>query len=339
MDNALVDKIKAQLYDRASSPVLIAFFVSWVTWNIRTVLVIFTKGALSDKFKAIDSLYPSLWSYPLQGVLYPALCALLFVAIYPYLAHLAFWHWQKEHVKIKRTQQRIEDETPATQDEINALRKASLTQVASLQSEIREAYELIKEYKARENEVSAQNVKLNAHITSLDETMKSKNLELSTIGDEYIKLKTEIQYLQQIIDEQKNSLLAGPSSESEKNYLNDLVPKSSVLKDSNEAIKVFKKIKSTSDFKELTDEQIEMIMQLAINDGKVRYETLKDINSHLSEIEFDFCIDSLRRAHQVISIDSSNVYLTAQGKQLIVNGGIAKFTNDFKKELKNKVLI
>jgi len=205
MDNKLVDKIKAQLYDRASSPVLIAFFVSWITWNIRTVLVIFTKGALNDKFKAIDNLYPNFWSYPLQGILYPALCALLFVAIYPYLAHLAFWHWQKQHIKIKKTQQSIQDQTPATQEEINTLRKTSLEQQIALQDRIRDLSNANIEFAEREKELLNQIntrekiiIEKDKAFDVLMDTMTQKNQEFKLMIESFDKLKSDYEKLETI---------------------------------------------------------------------------------------------------------------------------------------------
>ena len=51
--------IKAYLYERAASPLTGAFAVSWVVWNYRFFVVLFSDGLStpSSKFAAIDQLF------------------------------------------------------------------------------------------------------------------------------------------------------------------------------------------------------------------------------------------------------------------------------------------
>ena len=88
--------IKAYLYERAASPLTGAFAVSWVVWNYRFFVVLFSDGLStpSSKFAVIDQLFDvdklpfGEYLWPCIGPLFhellmPAAIALFYLIIYP----------------------------------------------------------------------------------------------------------------------------------------------------------------------------------------------------------------------------------------------------------------
>ena len=77
MIDELWKSIKATLYDRASSPLLGAFAVSWFVWNYRMVVVVFADLEPTAKFDLINhALYPTAAMWIGFVLLSPMLTAL-----------------------------------------------------------------------------------------------------------------------------------------------------------------------------------------------------------------------------------------------------------------------
>ena len=113
--------IKAYLYKRAASALTGAFAVSWVAWNYRFFVVLFSDGLStpSSKFAAIDQLFDVdklpfgeyLWPCigPLvHGLLMPAAIALFYLFIYPVMAQPVYQYSlvkQRQLTLIKQKQE------------------------------------------------------------------------------------------------------------------------------------------------------------------------------------------------------------------------------------------
>lgn len=124
----MVKAIRTYVYERASSPLLMSFGVSWILWNYRLLLIICSAMSPTDKLMAIDLLwveYTSSFAYWIQfGVLFPLLSALAYLYIYPVPAAYVFKHARRQQKKLKEMQAQIEDETPLTKAESQNLRRA-----------------------------------------------------------------------------------------------------------------------------------------------------------------------------------------------------------------------
>lgn len=149
----LSKEIKAILYDRAKSPLFGAFILSWVAWNFFPLISIFSSLTFDQKqfywYAHYSANNPFLFLF-----LYPLLSALAFLLIYPYPARWVFRYTKQHHAKLKEIQQRIEDVTPLTQDEANALRKTALETQLSLQKQIRELLDQAKEHRKANEELT-----------------------------------------------------------------------------------------------------------------------------------------------------------------------------------------
>ena len=136
MLESLTNEIKAQLYDRARSPLTGSFAISWVAWNFKPLVVLFSDETLSSKFNIWGTYYSSSTDSILFGFAYPLLSASLYILLYPYPARWAYRYWHTQHKELKKAQQLIEDETPLTQEEARALRVTSIQEMTKMQEEL-----------------------------------------------------------------------------------------------------------------------------------------------------------------------------------------------------------
>lgn len=137
MFDELAKTVKAQLYERVSSPLLGAFTISWVVWNYRFVLLLLSSMPIADKFFYIDNnIFNSPENIFLRGSLYPLLTSLLLIFVYPIPAKFVYGYWRKRQRELKEVQQRIDDETPLTREEARELRQETLKVTLEFEQEI-----------------------------------------------------------------------------------------------------------------------------------------------------------------------------------------------------------
>lgn len=156
MFDELKNAVKAQLYEKAISPLSGAFILSWVVWNYRFILVLISSSSYSEKISYIDKLPISEQTF-LYGAFLPLLSASAFIVVYPIPAKFFYEisrKWQKE---LKEMQQKYDDELPMDQEEARKIRREIL------QAEI----EFDKELKNKEDEIS----RLKEIIVKLEEKM------------------------------------------------------------------------------------------------------------------------------------------------------------------------
>jgi hypothetical protein len=140
--------IKANLYDRATSPLLGAFVISWSFWNYRFFTVLFSSISPQEKFKLFDSfVFVSTRTIILQGIIYPVLTTAFFLFIYPHPARFVFQYWRKQQSKLKQIRQAIEDETPLTIEEAREIKKEALNIELRYENEIELKSKEIKQLK------------------------------------------------------------------------------------------------------------------------------------------------------------------------------------------------
>jgi hypothetical protein len=120
----IVKSIKVNLYDRATSPLFVTFAISWVLWNYRLIVTLFTSMPVKEKFTYIDAvLYASPYATFGVGFCFPLLTAGVFIFVYPYPAKYVFEFWRNRQKELKEVKQKIEDETPLTIEESKQLRR------------------------------------------------------------------------------------------------------------------------------------------------------------------------------------------------------------------------
>lgn len=175
----LTKEIKAQLYERVKSPLFGAFAFSWVAWNYRALLAVLSKMSFQEKIGYFDTLYPTFWhwlGYCLAG---PLLVAVLFLLAYPHPARWMYRYWANQHKELKKVQQSIEDETPLTQEEARALRKASIAQISELESQITDLRQLNRELNERLRESAVEQSRLTNERDQFQEAAKAADEQLT----------------------------------------------------------------------------------------------------------------------------------------------------------------
>lgn len=129
--------IKANMYERATSPLFGAFFVSWVIWSYEVILVLLSSMKVKEKITYIENeIYGGEWSLLLEGAIYPLISAVLFILIYPHPAKWVYEYWNNQQKKLKEIKQQIEDDTPLTLDESRHIRRELLRLESDYDDEI-----------------------------------------------------------------------------------------------------------------------------------------------------------------------------------------------------------
>ncbi|MCL5801612.1 MAG: hypothetical protein M1283_03690 [Gammaproteobacteria bacterium] len=137
MLDELTKTIKAQLYERATSPLLSSFLLSWLAWNYRFVIVLLSSMPVTEKITYVDTnIFQSYQEIALRGALYPLLTALLLIFVYPIPAKYVYEYWRKRQRELKEIQQRIDDETPLTREEARELRRETIKATSEYEQEL-----------------------------------------------------------------------------------------------------------------------------------------------------------------------------------------------------------
>lgn len=164
--DSFIKEVKAQLYERATNPFLGCFVLSWFLWNWSIVLGILFANGYEGKYLAVvhgmehsGAWYATLW-------LLPALSSLAYIIFYPWLARAVFWYWESRQKELKALRQKIEDETPITQEEAFRLRRANREEIRQLEGQL--------------DELQKRNQELMSSLTVKEQQLLA--LEVSTTG-------------------------------------------------------------------------------------------------------------------------------------------------------------
>lgn len=118
----IINSIKAHLYERSTSPLAGAFVFSWLGWNYRFVMVLFSDLKLDDKFTYIATLYPNIWDgFWGVGFLYPLLTAICVILLYPLPAIPLSWYSRFMQMKQRERNQKIEKKKLLSVEESQAI--------------------------------------------------------------------------------------------------------------------------------------------------------------------------------------------------------------------------
>ncbi|WP_341744159.1 hypothetical protein [Azonexus hydrophilus] len=160
----LTKEVKAQLYERVKSPLFGAFALSWIPWNYRPLLATLSGITFQEKLSYFDSFYPTIWHWLGYCIAGPLITAVLFLLAYPHPARWIYSYWANQHKELKRVQQKIEDETPITQEEASALRKFGLDQAREYQTRLKELAAINEELEERIRILQVDNSRLAGEI-------------------------------------------------------------------------------------------------------------------------------------------------------------------------------
>lgn len=124
MEN-LLNSIKAVLYERTSSPLFGALFVSWLAWNYRAILVLFSDLPVIDRLLYVqDVLYPSIQQSVVFLILLPTVTALIYLFVMPYPARWVHKFWRARQKDLRDDRLEIEGATLLTVEESRQIRRS-----------------------------------------------------------------------------------------------------------------------------------------------------------------------------------------------------------------------
>lgn len=168
MFNGIKDSIKAKLYDFAYTPFMSSYVISWILFNHKYLLVYFSGSTLDNKLLYLGKCHIEF--------LFPLYIALIYVFIYPALALIFYYAtlwYNKQSMAIK---QRIEDETPVTQEQARELKREHYKLADERDKALDKLKEREKEHtevlenalKPLQNEIEAYKIAANVSNTMID---------------------------------------------------------------------------------------------------------------------------------------------------------------------------
>ena len=161
----ITNSIKAKLYDFTYTPFMSSMIISWIILNHKYLLIYFGDSKLDEKLKHLNEydFSASIFSLTVpyaMNVWFPIAFGLFYVFAYPWASKI-FYEYTLERTKaLKEIKQKIEDETPITQEEARQIRQ-DITRLSIERDELREkALDTEKyykeEYRKKVQELSAK---------------------------------------------------------------------------------------------------------------------------------------------------------------------------------------
>lgn len=182
--------IRANLYERTTSPLFGAFTISWLVWNFPFFLVVFSGMGAPEKIAFIqDELYGDLWPSVGFLILGPLITSLTFLFLYPFPAAWVYRFWRNRKKKLLEIRREIEEETPLTLEESRRIRqelsegrRRQIEEVQKSEEEIEILNRMLEEKEGEISDLSKKVDELSSGIEAANGNKKerSSNLE-STI--------------------------------------------------------------------------------------------------------------------------------------------------------------
>ncbi|WP_448177309.1 hypothetical protein [Pseudomonas putida] len=192
--------IKAQLYDRITSPLTGAFLFSWPIWNWKFLVILFSDLKAPEKLKFIsETIFTNTQQAMTNGLILPLASAIAILIIYPFPSRLFFWIAQYHRRSMKRIQQRSEDEMPMTIDEAAELRRSFSEIQIKREKEISEMTATISELKEQLNQSEQFLASTSERAKSIDSGTNELRLKISALEQENHEHLTNINHLQGVI--------------------------------------------------------------------------------------------------------------------------------------------
>lgn len=117
------NSLKAYLYDRTTSPLLGSLVFSWIIWNYKFILLLFSNLSYPDKLRMINILYGSDFHVYITGFTAPLLTALFYIYIFPYPSKYVFKFSLERQDELNALKQRIHNNQLISLEKSQSLRK------------------------------------------------------------------------------------------------------------------------------------------------------------------------------------------------------------------------
>lgn len=119
----IIKSVKASLYERSTSPLFGALAISWILWNYRVWLVVFSGMPALDKIGYLqEAMYTDPWEKAIFLAIGPVITAALFLFVYPYPAKWVFRFWRRKQKELRDIRTEIEGDTLLSLEESRRIR-------------------------------------------------------------------------------------------------------------------------------------------------------------------------------------------------------------------------
>ncbi len=207
MLNNLPSSLKAELYDRISSPLFASFIMSFVVWNYEAIFIMFSSMPMLAKLHHFEYVIYTHILYNI-GILFigPLASSLLFIAYYPKLANRVYKYSQEQKQALIKIKVKIEDETPLTNKESRAIRQSMVDlqtkyydDLASKDSQLKQIKET-SEFKLEALKLSSKN-QIHQLKTQLAKLNSDLELEKKAHSQSLDQFSEKIKYMHKATDE------------------------------------------------------------------------------------------------------------------------------------------
>lgn len=326
----LITSFKAQMYEKARSPFLTAFMVSWVSWNLKTIIVLIGSGDVETKLNLLDGLYTSLEDYVWHWILYPLLSASAFIFVYPLIALIAFSYWNLLNNLIKKIQVSQDDKVPTTAEDARKLRKLISEVSIEKQKVIDDLVDKNSELMQKDDSTNNLIAQLESEKRDLSKDLESKDLIIS----DYIKSIEELKVQVSALTKDRTDTLTHYITEEEKdlelsNYIKSLnVSLESITESEREgATKLINAISRFQKKYDIKPEQLELLMYLLVSKGRVTPQMARR-NLNLEEIKLNAIIGTLQKKKLIENdVFGESVELTSLFRNDIYEFGVLSVPN------------
>ena len=105
-----ITSVKAYLYDRAVSPLMGSFIVSWMIWNYKFLLVLIAPISVYEKLWMFENaFFQDFHSAFGVGLILPLFTALVYLFIFPYPAKWVYKFWLKQQNIMTSLKQKLNE--------------------------------------------------------------------------------------------------------------------------------------------------------------------------------------------------------------------------------------
>jgi len=160
MIDETIKSIHAQLYERAISPLIGCFIISWCSWNYKFLLIFFDDAINAEsKFDVISTkVFPTWFTIPcinidisgvflFQGLILPALTTAIYIWGYPKLSKPIFNKWRQYQVDMINKKKEIDGLQLLSEEESQELTQKHYKLKSELTHEIKDRDDEIKSLK------------------------------------------------------------------------------------------------------------------------------------------------------------------------------------------------
>lgn len=188
MIDEIYQSIRAQLYERAVSPLMGSFLVSWCLWNYKIILVILSGLTIQEKLSFIDTIHFSNWVLiATYGLLYPLATSVAYIIFYPHPAKYFFEYSSRRQKELSDLKKTIHEESLLSVADSRELNRKIFQLENEYQKELDSKDLEITHLKALVKDSTGSELSNNSVLDQISDS-KGSSYELTALQDEMLSL-------------------------------------------------------------------------------------------------------------------------------------------------------